>query len=148
MGEADEYDDFQQPTNNDQQLQEDPNKNVDQQLQEDPGKNDEVIAISEIRHEIDAILDGSHDLNTITSRQKISSIVEVNENYIFKSTLVSQLNGNLTLLKELSPEMGAQSGCLGARVHSSAGSLQGENGGAPPCFVINKETRNRIAYCK
>ena len=88
MGEADDYDDFQQPTKD------------DQQLQGDPDENDEVIAVSEIRHEIDGILDEANDSKTITTRQKINPTVEVDGKYIFKSTLVSQLNGNSTLSKD------------------------------------------------
>ncbi|MCO5595094.1 hypothetical protein L7F22_049132 [Adiantum nelumboides] len=88
MGDADEYDDFQQSQSDDQQSQEG--------LDED----DEVIALSEIRHEIDVILDDTHESNFITKRQKINPTVEVDGKYIFQSTLVSQLNGNSTLSKD------------------------------------------------
>ena len=57
-------------------------------------ENDDEIAISEIRHELDAILDD----NNVNS--KVSSFVQVDDKIIFKSTLVSHLNGNPTLSKD------------------------------------------------
>ena len=60
----------------------------------DDEEHDEEIATSELRHEVDAILD-----ETSTSK-KITPMVEVDGKQIFKSTLVSHLNGNPTLSKD------------------------------------------------
>ncbi|MCO5555024.1 hypothetical protein L7F22_008563 [Adiantum nelumboides] len=50
-------------------------------------EHDEDVAINELRHEIDSLLD--HNKHAI-----VCSTVEVDGKHIFESTLVSQLNGN------------------------------------------------------
>ena len=57
-------------------------------------ENDHEIAISKIRHELDAILD-DNNLNS-----KVSSFVQVDDKIIFKSTLGSHRNNNPTLSKD------------------------------------------------
>ena len=54
--------------------------------------SDEDASTSEIRHVVDSILD---------EKEGVNPVVEVEDNkFLFKSTLVSQLNGNPTLSKD------------------------------------------------
>ncbi|MCO5555170.1 hypothetical protein L7F22_008713 [Adiantum nelumboides] len=86
MSDAGEHNDLEGPTIDDDEL-----------LHKDSDKNDDIIALSEIRHEVDGLLDEERDH---IHQNKISLVVEVDGKTIFKSTLVSQLNGNSTLSKD------------------------------------------------
>jgi hypothetical protein len=68
------------------------------QLQVGNNLQEDVELQSELRHALDVLIDG-HENVEVSSQSNVKFIVayvDVGESRVFKSTLVSQLNGNLT----------------------------------------------------